>query len=446
MAARVDANAEPVHPVRAGRRERNDVPIIPDSLLLPPCPERPHPSAATLFCMSSFPGRFVNLASARAQFGPRVDRFGRFLSMGDPLADAAVDSLATLAPPERERMIAAALAGDFSKTPAPLKDLLDALDPLPVWADLKRADHGGGVFLRGGVLTGLVLAFKSLVGGYLSPGGNKPLIFSGRLEEDVPRRLAETGKFVEAVCKPQGMARHGEGFATTVRVRLVHAQVRRMLLRSGRWDHAEWGVPINQHDMAGTALLFSLIVLEGLEQLGVETSRPDREDVMHLWRVVGHVMGVDQELLCATEAEGQNLAALIRATQAPPDDGARALAKVLLEGPVRQATSKTERVRAMRFVALNHALTRHFLGDEIADQLDLPRPLIRYSLPVIKAAVSTSGRALRLLPFSRATTLRAGMAYWRKSVEVGLGAEPATFALPEKLAGLFKAPLHHAHH
>ncbi len=80
------------------------------------------------------------------------------------------------------------------------------------------------------------------------------------------------------------------------------------------------------------------------------------------------------------------------------------------------------------------------------DQLNLPRPLIRWSLPLIKAAVSTSGRALRLLPFSRETTLRAGMAYWQKSVEIGLGAEPATFALPERLAGLSRAPAHHAHH
>ena len=49
-----------------------------------------------------------------------------------------------------------------------------------------------------------------------------------------------------------------------------------MILRSGRWDAERWGAPINQHDMAGTQLLFSLAVLEGLRTLGfrITTTSP----------------------------------------------------------------------------------------------------------------------------------------------------------------------------
>jgi hypothetical protein len=46
------------------------------------------------------------------------------------------------------------------------------------------------VLLRTGFLGGIVLGFRSLVAGYCSPAGNKPLAFSGRLREAAPRRLS----------------------------------------------------------------------------------------------------------------------------------------------------------------------------------------------------------------------------------------------------------------
>ena len=59
---------------------------------------------------------------------------------------------------------------------------------------------------------GLTLA-TSLVLGYASPGGNKPLAFSGQLEKRAPQRLLETSRFVEATCLPGGLARFAPGFA-----------------------------------------------------------------------------------------------------------------------------------------------------------------------------------------------------------------------------------------
>jgi hypothetical protein len=60
-----------------------------------------------------------------------------------------------------------------------------------------------------------------------------------------------------------------------VKVRLMHAQVRRMLMKSERWKSAQWGLPITQHDMARTTLLFSLSVLEGLRAFGVKCEELD---------------------------------------------------------------------------------------------------------------------------------------------------------------------------
>ena len=62
------------------------------------------------------------------------------------------------------------------------------------------------------MLGGLVLSLRSLMGGYTAPVGNKPLAFSGRLRERAPRRVAETARFVTAVCAPAGMRRGAPGF------------------------------------------------------------------------------------------------------------------------------------------------------------------------------------------------------------------------------------------
>ncbi|MEZ4249513.1 MAG: hypothetical protein R3B99_14890 [Polyangiales bacterium] len=45
--------------------------------------------------------------------------------------------------------------------------------------------------------------------------------------------------------------------------------MRRLLLRSERWKSELWGAPINQHDMAATSLLFSVVFLSGIRQFGV---------------------------------------------------------------------------------------------------------------------------------------------------------------------------------
>ncbi len=63
------------------------------------------------------------------------------------------------------------------------------------------------------------------------------------------------------------MRRLGEASEITVKVRVMHAQVRRLIRASGRWQTALWGEPINQHAMVATALLFSVAVIDGLDKL-----------------------------------------------------------------------------------------------------------------------------------------------------------------------------------
>ncbi|MGH7295257.1 MAG: oxygenase MpaB family protein, partial [Polyangiaceae bacterium] len=328
------------------------------------------------------PARYCNLAGARARFGDRVDRLGGFFDRVDPLADEVVAAIEST--PGGWALFDQCMkrgvehVGRAAGAPAAFRAFFDHVERVPLWVDWETVDRGGEVLLRAGPLGGIVLALKSLVQGYASPAGNKPLVFSGRLQEQAPRRLNETSRFVQATITPGSMRPRGEGWQITLKVRLIHAQVRRMILRSGRWDAAAWGAPINQHDSAGTALLFSIIVLEGLRQLGMRIPWREAEAYVHLWRWSGWLMGVEPELLPATEAEGVRLGQLIAATLGEPDDDSRKLTRALLHSPLHLAKTRGELANARRLVRFSEAMCRHLMGDEVADALAVPRTSWRY--------------------------------------------------------------------
>ncbi len=89
--------------------------------------------------------------------------------------------------------------------------------------------------------------------------------------------------------------------------------------------------------MAGTTLLFSLSVLEGLRALGLVIPTAEAERYVQLWRYVALVMGCDRDLVPGSELEASQLAELISATMDPPDDDSRALVAAMLDAPADPA-------------------------------------------------------------------------------------------------------------
>lgn len=267
---------------------------------------------------------------------------------------------------EHEPLITRMLTPKPGVLPPALARFQDQLLQTPLWFDEERSDAGGAVLIRAGLLSGLVLAFKSLVLGYCAPAGNKPLAFSGRLTGDVNRRLGETARFVEAVSQPGGLRFGAPGFSATVRVRLIHARIRHALQRSPEWKAEAWGLPINQYDMAGTVLLFSSVLLEGLRQLGARVSGAEEDATLHQWRRVGQLMGVEDELLSTNASEARSLWALLESTQGPPDLDSRRLTHALI-------LSGAERGAPQRAIDFGYSICRHLIGSRYADALELPR-------------------------------------------------------------------------
>jgi hypothetical protein len=376
----------------------------------------------------------------RELYGDRADRFAEYLMIGDPLADDVVAELAALPPRQSKKMLDTALDEGIDAVISPppaLARFFEHVDRVPLWVDWDTLDRGGTTYLRCGGFTIFAMMCASLPVAYSSPAGNKPLIFSGRLVQMAPRRLFETSRWLIATCKPGGLKRFSDGFKFSVRVRLMHAQVRRLLMHSGRWNLGDWGIPLNQGDTAGTSLLFSAAPLIGLRSLGFHFTPEEIEGVMQLWRYSGWLMGVAPELLCATEQEAVRLGEMIFLTQAPPDEDSRALIRALMEeAPIFLLGANEHRDKVRWLVDVCYQFSRTIIGDELADALGYPRVRIS-ALPMVRAVVAQIEALRRVAPRGHSAALEIGTSILHRIAELGLGSEDATFSLPQQLDALF---------
>jgi hypothetical protein len=159
----------------------------------------------------------------------------------------------------------------------------------------------------------------------------------------------------------------GKGFASILKVRLIHAAARYYVQKDGKWDMA-WGMPVNQEDMAGTNLAFSLIVIRGLRKLGYVVEPEEQEGFLHLWNVIGSLLGITAELLTADIHSVRELESAIRTRQFSASEQGQALMASLIVLFSEAAKGAGQNPRDVL------GLIRHLLGEEITDILAINAP------------------------------------------------------------------------
>jgi len=367
--------------------------------------------------------------------GSRAQRYAEFLWRTDPLAEAVMDEFARMPESQWRALLELALAQGIEAVPdapEPLRALFRQLECPPIWVDRGRCNLGGATFLR--CRLGFVpLALLALPIIYSWPAGNKPLALSGQLVHRASQRLKDTARYVFAVSQPDGLSRFSDGFAMTVRVRLIHAQVRRLLLESGQWRQDVWGAPINQCHMAGTNLMFSVGVLDGLTRLGYRFNRVEREALLHLWRYAGYLLGVEPELQVAAEFEGHRLLDLMFAFEPQPDDDSRALVDALMQ------TSFTyiRNFKAARWCSVNlcYGISRALIGDQQAAALRFPKTRWKFLVPMIRPFTWLIETARMFSNRVQALAQVAGPKAFRHLLsERGLRGATGEFAIPRRIA------------
>ncbi|MEV3854274.1 oxygenase MpaB family protein [Streptomyces sp. NPDC050095] len=298
--------------------------------------------------------------------------------------------------------------GALPDAPKPLRDFFAVVEEVPDWVDFDLVDEGGRVARRFGRNSADVLLQLALVGSYRFGGPPEVLVETGGLTGgSALRRLAETQQWATAVSGESAMRRDGEGFRLTVHVRLMHALVNQQVEQNGRWDSGRLGLPVNQSDLAATLGLFSGVQLLGVRLLGVRVTRADARALMHLWKYVGRVMGVDEDWLYDSERLQHRFNYHQLMTQSYGSAAGPALAGAVVDAQGALHFAHFARVRRACARARLLSMLRYFIGRQGMRDLRLPVAL-PWAVPPVVAANILRHHVLGRTAAGRERLLRSG--------------------------------------
>ncbi len=257
---------------------------------------------------------------------------------GDPLADAVIAELfARGETAEVNRLMSTLVRNDglpSDQLPDVVRDYLAQTSAVPI-VDPARVRAGEDVFGTYGPEMLMVLGFYSLPASYAAHKGVQVLYRTAFLLDRPVRRVFETTQMVIDVMAAGGLEAAGRGVRTAQKVRLMHAAIRHLTLHDPQhapWDTAALGVPINQEDLAGTLMTFSLVVMEGLERLHIQLTHEEREAYLHAWQVIGRILGLDEDLIPESVAAAESLTAIIRRRQIAASEEGKKMTAALIGG------------------------------------------------------------------------------------------------------------------
>jgi hypothetical protein len=325
---------------------------------------------------------------------------------------------------------------------------------LPPWIDTDLVDRAQRFFEVRGWVSFVTLGCMSLPQGYAVREVALALSTTQGFKENFERRIWQTYQFVLDVMDKDALTATGAGFRACRKLRVLHGLIRVLLESSPPaepkpqserryWDALEetgWPddarKPLSQLLLAGTVLSFSYVTLDGLEKLGYELGEEDTRAYLHCWNVVGHLLGVHEELLAHTMDEAAKLYEfrwrLSRCTPEGEDLTARLLEflESRLGAPDWQFLQPVPRVL---MVELSGRETTDLLGVELsARETKMWSPLIAF----IRARATIRSRLHRSLPASAFLERMIFRRLARQMLGTPLGAERGEFSIP---AGFQKA-------
>jgi uncharacterized protein CbrC (UPF0167 family) len=359
----------------------------------------------------------------RAQAAPSArqwDAMRASLFAGDALMDAVVDWMIAHGVRATKPLFDAAVErGIASVADAPdvLRALFARVDAPPPWLDRARLDAGARFCGLAGRVGLDVLRDGGLLPGYLASAVNRTLV------KGPQKRVAETTKWWIDCTRPGGMARFADGWKTTLQVRLIHAFVRRHVGQMPEWQAAIDGIPVNQGDMNATNLVFSAQFLLGQRALGVIVTKSEGADVMHLWRYIGWLLGIDEQWLHDTEDAARIALYQNLLSQPPPDETSRQLGAALADEPLQRHYARFPRLRGYWNRARHVSIARLFLAANEMRALGLSRWTLPW-YPLLTWVPRFSWHALhRLIPGGRERLIRRGLASQQQYLDVLFGGD-----------------------
>ncbi|MCT7658331.1 oxygenase MpaB family protein [Mycobacterium deserti] len=344
---------------------------------------------------------FATLLGVEAPSAQRWQKLGSNLNVGDEPMDRLVEWMSSTGMEQTRQLFDGALSSGIAsvpEAPEPLRNFFTEVETVPEWVDWDLLRVGQRAMRRGGA-DGMYLARDvSLLGGYQFSGFNKTLIRTGALEKGSNKRFAETMQWAMDVISDDGMAPLGVGYRSTIRVRLIHAFVRRHVAAMPDWRGDEWGLPVNQTDMAATLVGALIAPSAGGLGMGLVLSPREYDGIAHLTRYVGWLIGVDDEWLPRNFRDGIRVLYHTVAALSEPDESTRQLAMPMADDPLRWNYSRLAGVRRRLARAQHLSVTSGFLGPRAMRALGLSAyvppwyPIVKLPVNLVRSVAALARR------------------------------------------------------
>jgi hypothetical protein len=231
------------------------------------------------------------------------------------------------------------------ETPAPiaaaLEDYVRQARRLPAWVDAGKVGCAESVFVDMSMLSCTLLFCASLPECYVPVDLASVLHTAGQLERHTDYRVRSTAAMIFPVMLRGGLLdAGGGGVAQVLKVRLIHATIRHLIVRGNPgealehgaavpallpegdglyqtlfargWDVNANGLPCNQQELAYTLLTFHYVFLRSLRRLGLGLTKEEEGAYLHAWNVVGHLLGIEPGLLVETMDDAETLFARLQ--------------------------------------------------------------------------------------------------------------------------------------
>ena len=294
----------------------------------------------------------------------------------DPPADAVVEALSQLDARDINRFMNVCMdlgAEPLPGTPRALCEFFEPFKVTPAWFDRSailpgcHAFHAHlDLFIIGFIVVTL-RNFNSLMSKVFYMTGPATTFQGLQVIRQNTRFLTET------LMLPDALDSGGGGWQFSLRIRLVHARIRRQLRRSGQWDEGVFGAPLSAANMALASANFSASLIRDVQRHGAKLDADARAGLMQIWRYASWLIGTPESLLCeGDEAKTAELARIGHLCEPPPDKISRVITNATVHC-IPEAARLTDPAEKQAVVEHGYRVARALLGDELADQFGFPR-------------------------------------------------------------------------
>ena len=185
-----------------------------------------------------------------------------------------------------------------------------------------------------------------------------------------------TQHILQCTCSIDSIKPGGDGHASSVRVRLLHAAVRQRIMklveqRPSYYDVDNCGIPINDLDSIATITTFSAtLIWLSLPRQGIWMRQQEIEDYTALWRYIAYLTGTPTGPFESPQTAKRYMQVLLLYEINPSPTS-----RVLANNAISSLQDRPPTFASKEFLEVN---TRWLNGNKLADELGIGRPGLYY--------------------------------------------------------------------